>query len=82
MHNILQARNATKTGVFVVQNVLRLAFAHFSELRTQVCAIDIQMAEFFTGVGIIRVAQSMRASNRREVAALQSASFLYSVNNF
>ena len=46
----------------------------------QVCAIDSQMAEFFTGVGIISVAQSMRASNRREVAALQSASFLYRVN--
>ena len=29
LHNNFQARNATKTGVFVVQNVLRLAFAHF-----------------------------------------------------
>ena len=29
LHNILQARNATKTGVLVVQNVLGLAFAHF-----------------------------------------------------
>ena len=38
------------------------------------------MAEFFTGVGIISVAQSMRASDRREVSALQSASFLYRVN--
>ena len=42
--------------------------------------MDSQMAEFFTGVGIIRVAQSMRASDCREVAALQSASFLYRVN--
>ena len=38
------------------------------------------MAEFFTGVGIISVAQSMHANDRREVAALQSASFLYRVN--
>ena len=37
------------------------------------------MAEFFTGAGIVNVAQSMRASDRREVAALQSASFLYRV---
>ena len=29
LHNVLQARNATKTGVFVVQNVLGLVFAHF-----------------------------------------------------
>ena len=42
--------------------------------------MDSQMAEFFTGVGIISVAQSMRASDRREVAGLQSASFLYRVN--
>ena len=38
------------------------------------------MAEFVTGIGIIGVAQSMRASDRREVAALQSASFHYRVN--
>ena len=42
--------------------------------------MDSQMVEFFTGVGIISVAQSMHASDRREVAALQSASLLYRVN--
>ena len=42
--------------------------------------MDSQMAEFFTGIGIISVAQSMRAGDRREVARLQSVSFLYRVN--
>ena len=36
--------------------VFRPAFAHFCQLRTQICAMDSQIPEFFTGVGIISVA--------------------------
>ena len=55
LHNVVRCRNAN-TCVLGVTEVFRLAFAHFCELRTQICAMDSQMPELFTYVGIISVA--------------------------
>ena len=56
LHYVVQCRNAPKTCVLGVTEVFRLAFAHFCELRTQICAMDSQIPELFTCVGIISVA--------------------------
>ena len=42
--------------------------------------MDSQIPEFSTGVGIMPVAWTMRACERREEANLQSSSFLCRVN--
>ena len=56
--------------VLVVTEVFRLAFAHFCELRIQICAMDSQIPEPFTCDGIISVAQTLHARDRRESAVL------------